>query len=831
MQFNRFFLPSFVVLAVSCCALFGAATSEAQLTIQTPAADGVTVPLAADYATEVLNDPWDMSQATDINNYVPSSDFVNFQNVSFSNGIFSATAKTSDPYFYLVSPPLSSSQPTGGRWGSDYPINTSRYHILSFKMYTDVASDLQIVWNMGNDYFGSFVITQPINVAPGWHVYTLDLNNLVAAPYASSTRRWNGGPVTGLRIDPTVASGATVKFDWIALQGETNSTDVQVQVSATASGGAAYYDLFLDDDQDPTNGYVRKITATHAASGNATFAVNTTGLPAGTYYVVGYLTNGTSTPAGPTVVGGTIRVNQSPLVTILQPDAEGGEGVKPWNMSSSADIWKSFNLSVSEFLPFAAVGGLTGDFFHGRNVDGNDDPVQYSAFHTANPAHIDAEVYHNLTYKLLVAGDCDLVGGSVARVNWAHTDDFGTSQDIVVFPGWNKYTVDLKTVQLEQNLVPWSGTINTFRVDAHEFSTPRDYWFDYIHVRADDRANSKFAITYNISDPDGDAADTTVSLYYVDHAATSGGTLIASFPLAQYDGMYVWDTSGVPEGTYYIYAVATDGYNETRRLSTGKLVVTRSWDDVTPPILSVDAPSANYLFDQFIQLKGYALDAVQLAELRVFLDGALVARIHPEGFNPTARAAYPNLVDSSNAGFNQLIDTTSVSAGAHTLTYRAIDTSGNVTEQTVQVTKQAGAAPTLIADPTPGSVTPDPTPQTGLTRPTLSGMTVSSAGALKTRIKQLTQGCTVKLISGASSTKMSTLIMKYTASAADASSGTLLNGTKLGGYNGKFYLKVTEECGASGSVSSNIIQVKFAKKSAASYNSLVSTLKKRLLRK
>jgi len=136
------------------------------MSFKSPDQKGAYVASCDDYAAVVLNNPWDMNEPSDINQQIPSADFVGFSNVSFANGVFSAVTTTNDPYFYLVSPQLCSTQLSGGRIGSEFPIDTTKYHKLSFRMYSNVASYYEIVWNYGCDYFKEFVITSPYRLLP-----------------------------------------------------------------------------------------------------------------------------------------------------------------------------------------------------------------------------------------------------------------------------------------------------------------------------------------------------------------------------------------------------------------------------------------------------------------------------------------------------------------------------------------------------------------------------------------------------------------------------------------------------------------------------------------
>ncbi len=78
---------------------------------------------------------------------------------------------------------------------------------------------------------------------------------------------------------------------------------------------------------------------------------------------------------------------------------------------------------------------------------------------------------------------------------------------------------------------------------------------------ANDDADASFTITWTDSDPDDNAQ---ISLYYNTAPTNISGTLITSGINEDADGAngsYVWDTSAMPEGSYYIYAKIDDGNN------------------------------------------------------------------------------------------------------------------------------------------------------------------------------------------------------------------------------------------------------------------------------
>lgn len=828
------------------------------LTIDSPSSD-IRLASCDEYSHQVLGNSWDMNDTTDINNYIPSVDAANMTDMAFSGGNFSFVAETIDPHFQLLAPRICGASAVGGRWGHNFPIDTSKYDRLALRMYTDQPSYLQVLWHFGCDYHIDWTMTRQFQTRSGWHTYYIDMNDV--QPTEGTAANWNARSATGIRIDPTGVSGANVIIDWVRLESSASgcgSTDIDYTVT---DGGGNRLSLFVDDDSNPFNGYIRQVLKNASAvSGSQT--VTTSGLPPGQYRVSGYLstdyatvtqadpwdmdnsndvlltggitsgkfsggvytgtTQGTDSAiylrldsqgidlntfdkltiqntqssddlmalfwddgallidsatydpnddniyeidltgvAGwsgtttslilrPAVSSGVlfsidfvalqsdgfvtsitnpnvdiapadIIVNDPPQIALLQPDAKGGEAFKSWEFSSPEEVLSATNLDLGEILPFNLINTRVGDFMHGRNVDGNADPVFYLThpFIPDVPYLIDASRYKHLSWALStpnVPTRVDVTYGSVARVIYRReadpieilwsgddivnlVDGFGTSN-------WHEYTVDLTQLQVEGGGNFWNGTIDGLRIDPHEFTNQEEFYFDYARLRASDEANSSFAIIFELSDND-DLADG--ELYYNTTNTTTGGTLIGRIQEVRDSNVYLWDTSGVPSGTYYVYAVVNDGYNTTSRLATGEIVVDHGRaQDTTGPILEVEAPSAGLEFDDTLQFKGFALDGIQIATVEAHIDGELLASVQPDKFHLDARDAYTgSYPDAGNAGFDGFYDTSAIRTGDHSFTATAYDTAGNTTTVTFQITKRAGASLVEVNDPSPNG-TPIP---------------------------------------------------------------------------------------------------------------------------
>src|SRR5829696_891232 len=123
-------------------ALMLAAPASAQYTTITPAAQ-INVKAADEFATRAFQDPWDMTQRTDVGWWIFSNDFprANWINPSFANGVFSGTtgpeADGAANLFLLesgiVPTPGGTATPVG-KTGQQYPIDATKYTHLLYKM-------------------------------------------------------------------------------------------------------------------------------------------------------------------------------------------------------------------------------------------------------------------------------------------------------------------------------------------------------------------------------------------------------------------------------------------------------------------------------------------------------------------------------------------------------------------------------------------------------------------------------------------------------------------------------------------------------------------------
>jgi hypothetical protein len=447
--------------------------------------------------------------------------------------------------------------------------------------------------------------------------------------------------------------------------------------------GSAIYTFNLG--ADPTwTGLVTEFRIDPCTAAGITVSIDWVSVHTGPNALTGVPTTVTASSPGP------LSINTPPIAHLLQPDAMGGLDyaaavrTNPWNMAESSDValTTGFAPGTPAYLRDTIVEGVRGDYLRGLNPAGNDDPAIFFVNNVA--PFVDANKFKNLTFRMSITGPRDIGLGSVARVFWQTTTagaQVQTSDDIIVNAGLNSYVFDLTKIVKEPTApgndgVPWGGTVKIFRIDPHEFSAQREFFVDDVKLAADDEANGRFAITWSDTDVDDDA---TITLFRDTNDSGFDGVQIAtgiSEDAAR--DVLVWNTSGVPNGTYFLYAAISDGLNTTRRYATGRLVVANATaPDATAPIGALETANTVTSSSGIVDVRGWTLDNVQVASVELLVDDVPVALPSTRLFRPDIRDQNPTMPDASQAGFQMFYDPSGLPPGTHSLSIGVYDTAGN----------------------------------------------------------------------------------------------------------------------------------------------------------
>lgn len=593
---KNFFFVSTIVF-IFCTSAF------TQLTVLSPAVKD-NVKACADYADETLLDRWDMDKRTDLGwrifNTVelPHS---NLTNITFQSGIFSADTTSDDPNIAI----LDSGYPGScflGKIGTNFPINADKYTVLVLRMSLELGQTQpwgQLFWSK-NTIYPESTTSRSFFVKNGWNIYYLNIPNL---GIASGSDTWDGN-IDSLRIDPTLASGTNIKIDWIRLVENSSSQERTITWS-----GSGIVDIYLDNDSNAANGNLGLLAEDINGTNSFTFLAG--GLHPGDYYVA-------IAPANTTTYSyssGYYNINDVPIFSFTQPSAEGSTTDfitvatgDPWDMSNPTDVDHTENLTSPQFTTID-YENLEGTQFINQNVylansiigTGIGDPIVFFLHFLYGGAtyRIDTAKYHNLVFKLGIDGVQSVVDGSIARVIWKNKNETveNVSEDIIIrhLPGrWvmNKIIADMNTLPIEAGAGSpshsgWNGELDSFRIDPHEFSDARQFFFDDIKLTTDIKADTSYSIEWTLSDSDHTPS---VSLYYDSNNSGYDGTLIAAdIATTPGTGSYLADVSDFPAGKYWLYAVISDGINQNRAYASGPLII----DHGQTPVIALSSKNVN----------------------------------------------------------------------------------------------------------------------------------------------------------------------------------------------------------------------------------------------
>jgi hypothetical protein len=577
-----------------------AASASAQINVTAPPAGANAVASANDFATQQMQDPWDMSQRSDLGWWLNGVDGPpakpGWSATSFANGVFTGTVSaTGDPNLWLLetgSPALPPYTKTGDR----YPINADFYRIFSMRMCAPASTVyFSFYWVTTTIYNEpqNFLPSTAVGVTPGCRIYFVDLATL-----GGLTPPWSGLK-RALRLDPAPdnePAGSQISIDWIRIVD--NRPDLFRTVTWTGGGSV---NIYLDNDNNAGNGNLG-LVAQNVQGGS--YSLNVGALEPGNYYVFVQPTSGSGGKYSP----GFYQVNAPPTINITAPSEEGSvddfatiQLNDPWDMTTATDIEHTDNTTNGGIYTIPTVeneagtplGDLTAWF--GKSTEGvhSGQPCASFAKPTAYPLyfgargstfHIDPNRYRILTLDMGLPNKArDLCGGSIIRVVWRvagqtfETYSFGVALNSRA--GANvmaRLNFDMAAIPIDPaspSQAPWApGSapfpgIDSFRIDPHEFADPTDYFIKRIKLAALEKAHTSYTITWTLSKA------ATVSAYYGTTKNPQTMTQIGTVSSGT-TGSMAWNTSGLPNGAqYFIYLVANDGANVNSTFSKWPVVI------------------------------------------------------------------------------------------------------------------------------------------------------------------------------------------------------------------------------------------------------------------
>jgi hypothetical protein len=621
-------------------------TSAQPVRAETASLSTTRLPESTDFATVTFGDAWDMSQFTDVSQYLNGAGRnPSLTSILVQDGVFSATStvSTTDPDAFIF--PLFPGYPNVmqlGNWGSISPIIPSQYHCLYIAMKVNSTStndSYRVLWypdqnlvvpsttsNSGSIY--------PLNLYPEWgtsRYWKLQMVDLSAPPSGYIGKPWTSySPWLGLELIMTHYDNISLAIDWIRLT--PCHTDPQYRTTVTWTPSASVTALWVRPQ-----GTTRDIRVTKGLNGlSGSYSLDTQGLAPGVYSVG----LGDDTTCCSQWSTDQLEINTSPILDFDRPSTTSGVDYSTtagdaWDMNAASDIdaiqcasWSFANNLLLLDTEYPALIDEPGCL--GPEV-GEADPKVYLNL----PGLLESgKDYRYLSFRLYQNGTISIpADGMIVRWIWTDlTNCIRVSQMVALEVGWNEYNIDLyhpfnglpvAYAYCSVNpLQPWRevGGIKTLRFDPNENWTGKilpamifHQEIDWIRLTKVDgvwqgsifpievtlnKAPSTvqyidFYYTSNRSQPQQYYIGRTtpgLAAAEVAEAETLPGInvpLVNQFhylpflvrnisaypPLLPNQVRYLWNTSSVVPGEYYICGRAYDGLNLTTFCSKAPLQI------------------------------------------------------------------------------------------------------------------------------------------------------------------------------------------------------------------------------------------------------------------
>jgi len=505
MNISKIFISAVIIFAIIGFTFSDQINAFGAATISVP---NILIPESDDFATLILRDPWDMSEFSDISQYLNESgqrDII--RNPKVSNGIFSGTAvgdisQGNNGNFYPLFPGYETAMLIG-KVGHRYPIDAQLYHCLYVAMRVNTPQDgitpdrYRVFWfaderlnTAGNEFYGS---TFPIRLfepdaapPPGMHIWKLHKVDLSNPPegFAPGSATWNDKPQwQGLRIDPTFNADTDFAVDWVRLtKCQSNNQTV------TWTPNSSLTTLWLR--QEGTSRHIRVATDVVGQSGS--YQLDVQGIAPGRYYLG--LSKSMSDCC--TVENNEIiEINQTPIVEFAKPNFYSGPDYatlagNAWDFQDPADVVK--------------VRGA-----QSKLVNGVLDLVTQSSTRADPKVYLNtpqlipnSQDYRYFNFRLYTEGPWqNVTDGMILRWIWVQQNNQGdecyrVSHDIPFDVGWQIYSIDLhdifngiaEEVAGSCNGLSWhwldSSPLSKFRLDPNEniLGVPLHQQLDWVRL-------------------------------------------------------------------------------------------------------------------------------------------------------------------------------------------------------------------------------------------------------------------------------------------------------------------------------------------------------------
>lgn len=437
-------------------AMLNASTAFAQA--ETVHGSATTVAESTDFANQILRDPWDMSEYSDVSMYInESAQRIHIQNMSISNGIFAGTSAGNDTdglnaYFFPLFGGYHETMPLG-KIGLNYPIASNQFGCFYAAMKVDSGAATQrgpdiwrVLWYETNSLDTSRtpwgigierLYPEAGNGQPTaiWKLHKMDLR----APWLTepAANRWDDKPLwRAIRFEPTIQGGAAFQIDWLRLTDCTaNTTTISWTPNRTITA------IWLQPAG--ATHQIRLAAGIDGAAGS--YALDVQGVTPG-QYTVGL---GTDTTCCVEESSEPLIINAAPRVQFVRPSFTSGEDYA----STNGNTWDFGD--AADAASIANVPGVIEEGVLKMTTPSSKGLTDYNPQIYLNmPTTLDTKKYRYLSIRMYTEWDVpwqDIISGMIGRWGWIMPSYSGNanevcnlmSQDIGLDVGWHIYTIDL----------------------------------------------------------------------------------------------------------------------------------------------------------------------------------------------------------------------------------------------------------------------------------------------------------------------------------------------------------------------------------------------------
>lgn len=573
------------------------------------------------------------------------------------NGTFASTGAHVFPLFpgfgdNPATPDVNESALNAGRTGANFPIDTSKYSLVTYLDRTSNRSNRTLFWTREvfwpdgtlfataeDGFYSNLQNNKFLPSAPLLALYDLD-----------TVSHWTSQNTRGLRIDSSNAgaAGTSASYEWVRVSDPDSTTVIplawQVTDVVPVNGVPPRVSIYVDDDNQGFDGALlaswEQLVGAGVVDGqgkferpvytDATYNLPGSALPPGDYYFYLELwTNeGSDSKLSTSNYSAKVTITATPEVEIHAPSMTSGPDYatevlgNPWDMAGAEDIDNLSNIMAQKnFQNEAFTGGI---FQAEAIIPANAPPSQIESdvqvwlnVDRNNP--IDSSKYRYLTYVLALdetgyGNISDKVGndgGWVSRVVWWNTGidvDGSVTNDNVIYEGLRAYSVDLADPNVLEPAdeypaqTGWlaSQSWSFFRLDPAEVNDPTFFYLHDVKLTGKPAPTRDHLYTVKFSLDDADSELVTVALYTATDRNGTGSTIVwGPQALARGPQTITLDTRHWAGVDTYIGITANDGTNASTTWSS--VPVTFAYTDggsteaPTAPNIDNVAPSTGML--------------------------------------------------------------------------------------------------------------------------------------------------------------------------------------------------------------------------------------------